>query len=119
MTAEANPLGRLKVRSEFERVAAEGRRIRSTHLGLSYLPNGLHQSRVGITVPERAAKAAVRRNRLRRIIRERLRTFAIFIAGGFDLVVYILTDPGRDEGDALETELRNLLQKTGLWVGEG
>jgi ribonuclease P protein component len=119
MTARAYTLGRLKMRSEFERVAAEGKRHRSIHLGLIYLHNGLHETRVGIGVPERTSKSAVRRNRIKRILRERLRALSKAIIPGFDIVITALSDPGSSEGAILSLELKDLLIKSGLLQEEG
>lgn len=64
---------KLKSKKAIEQLFAEGNRINSFPLQLIYLKN-IHQSKfpikVGFTVPKRSVKLAVRRNRIKRIMRE-------------------------------------------------
>ncbi|GIX07204.1 MAG: hypothetical protein KatS3mg115_1607 [Candidatus Poribacteria bacterium] len=79
----------LKRRQEFERVLAQGRR-RSDGVFVVYglrRPGGAADRwRLGISVSKAVGKA-VRRNRVRRLIREALRLSSERIADGWDLVV--------------------------------
>ena len=110
-----NSLGRLLSRAEFERVSSCGRRFRSDYLRLIVCENGLDKANVGITVPYRTVKSAVRRNRL---LRERLRDISVSIAPGYDLVLTLLLDPGGKDSEKLGSELKYLLEKSGLWKGD-
>ena len=118
MNPGVNPLGRLLSRAEFERVSSCGRRFRSDYLRLIVHENGLDKANVGITVPYHTVKSAVRRNRLKRVLRERLRDVSLSIAPGYDLVLTVLLDPGGNDSEKLGSELKHLLQKSGLWKGE-
>jgi len=62
-------------------------------LKVLYLPNDLNESRVVISVPKRVFKRAVKRNYVKRVIREslRLQRFDSFSDIGFDLCI-IYTD---------------------------
>jgi len=62
-------------------------------LKLLYLPNDLNESRVVISVPKRLFKRAVKRNYIKRLIREslRLQRFDSFSEIGFDICI-IYTD---------------------------
>ena len=115
MTHRAEAIGRLRTADDFKRVASEGKRVRSRHLALTYLGNERKESRLGINVPVRAAKAAVRRNRLRRVISAYMRTMRGGIKPGYDIVVAVKADPGQVEGKVLRSELCGLMERCQLW----
>jgi ribonuclease P protein component len=102
---------RLRKTDDFKRVLSEGRRIRSRHLALTFLANGIGVVRLGISVPERTAKLAVRRNRLKRIVREGFRENFDRVPPGNDYVVAVLADPGHREGKVIRGEINELIGK--------
>lgn len=51
-------------------------------------PNGLEHARLGLSVPRRVGNA-VRRNRVKRLLREAFRTLCPEMAPGYDLVVSV------------------------------
>jgi len=59
----------LRTTGEFQRVYRSGRRLQGEGFGLIFLANGLEYNRLGISV-QRKAGNAVRRNRIKRLIRE-------------------------------------------------
>ena len=60
---------RLRTNAEFERVYRRGRRLRGDHFALIILANGTEHSRLGISVHRKTGNA-VRRNRIKRLVRE-------------------------------------------------
>ena len=60
----------LKKRSDFLIVQRQGRKWVSSGLILQYKENGLNQSRIGFTVSKKVSKSAVKRNRIKRRLRE-------------------------------------------------
>ncbi len=99
---------RLLHRSEFRRVYEEGAR-RSTRLcTVFYRPNGLPQTRLGITTPSALGKA-VNRNRIRRRLREVFRLNQGRLPGGWDVVLNPRPAVSDAPFDALERELLRLL----------
>jgi ribonuclease P protein component len=76
---------RLLRRSDFQRVYDSGRRFGSPFFTAFALRNGGEGSRVGFTTP-RALGKAVRRNRIRRRLREAVRRRLGGMGGGWDLV---------------------------------
>ena len=76
---------RLLRRSDFQRVYDSGRRIGSPFFTAFALRNSGEASRVGFTTP-RALGKAVRRNRIRRRLREAVRRHIAEMGGGWDLV---------------------------------
>lgn len=64
---------RLRNRSEFQRVQAYGRRFPTRDLIILWQEGRTGCTRLGVTVSKRVAKQAVRRNRIKRWIREAFR----------------------------------------------
>ncbi|HET9863330.1 MAG TPA: ribonuclease P protein component [Steroidobacteraceae bacterium] len=64
---------RVRRKLEFDAIYAAGRRIDDRFFGLRIKPNGLACPRLGLAVAVKTAGGAVRRNRLRRLIRESFR----------------------------------------------
>jgi ribonuclease P protein component len=64
---------RLRSKPQFDAVYAAGRRVDDRFFGLRVKPNGLGFPRIGLAVAVKTAGNAVRRNRLRRLIRESFR----------------------------------------------
>jgi len=77
---------RLLRRGEFRRVYDEGRRRSAWLCTIFVRPNGLPQSRFGVTTPARLGKAVLR-NRLKRRLREVFRRHRAHLPGGWDILV--------------------------------
>jgi ribonuclease P protein component len=80
------PERRLRRPSEFKRVYAQGRRLGNEFFTVSASPNGLAMARLGMSVAARNLKAAVARNRIRRLIRESFRAHLASLPA-LDLVI--------------------------------
>ncbi|MEN8189831.1 MAG: ribonuclease P protein component [Thermodesulfobacteriota bacterium] len=81
----------LRKPGEFERVYKQGKRLRGRGFALITLPNGLGFNRIGISI-HRRIKGAVRRNRLKRIIRESFRLNRGCFPAGSDIVFTVRSD---------------------------
>jgi ribonuclease P protein component len=64
---------RLRSKLQFDAIYAGGRRIDDRFFALRIKPNGLGHPRVGLAVAVKTAGNAVKRNRLRRMVRESFR----------------------------------------------
>jgi len=73
-------------RRQFQAVYKEGKRASDEHLLVFVKPNGLGFSRLGISV-SRSIGTAVRRNRIKRLIRESFRLNKERLPSGVDIVV--------------------------------
>jgi ribonuclease P protein component len=77
---------RLLRRVNFQRVYEQGQRRSASLCTIFYRPNGLAQTRLGITVPRRLG-TAVLRNRIKRRVREVFRLHRRELPGGWDVVM--------------------------------
>ena len=98
---------RLLRRLEFQRVYNEGQRRSASLCTVFYRPNGLAQTRLGITVPRRLG-TAVLRNRIKRRIREVFRLHRRELPGGWDIVLNPRPAAATVAYPALERELLRL-----------
>lgn len=76
---------RLRRRPEFQRVMQNGRRVGDQRILLFGLPNEQPFNRLGLAVGRRHG-SAVRRNRIKRLLREAFRLVQHDLPAGFDLV---------------------------------
>ncbi len=108
MTSQAFPkYFRLLRRSEIRRVYDEGQRRSASLCTVFCRPNGLPHSRLGITTPVRLGNA-VRRNRLRRRLREAFRLNRANLPGGWDILINPRPDVGKVSFTKLQRELLRL-----------
>ncbi len=91
-------------RSQYDAVYREGRRRTSREFTVFLRPNGLEISRFGWSI-KKALGNAVRRNRIRRRLREILRLHRQEIAPGWDVVIHPRSSAATAEFSALAQEL--------------
>jgi ribonuclease P protein component len=101
---------RLLRRADYDAVYREGRRRSSREFAVFLRPNGLELSRFGWSI-KRALGSAVKRNRMRRRIREIIRLHRQEIAPGWDIVIHPRTTVATANFTALSEELVKLLPR--------
>jgi len=101
---------RLLHRVDFDAVYREGRKRTSREFTVFLRPNGLTHSRYGWSI-KKAVGTAVRRNRIRRRLREIVRLHRAEIAQGWDVVVHPRSSVAAADFAALTNELLRLLPR--------
>ena len=101
---------RLVRRAEYDAVYREGRRRSSGEFTVFLRANGLEFSRFGWSVKKALGKA-IRRNRVRRRLREILRVHRREIAPGWDIVIHPRSSVGTANLSVLTDELLKLLPR--------
>jgi ribonuclease P protein component len=104
---------RLVRRAEYDAVYREGRRRSSREFTIFVRPNGLEVSRFGWSI-KKALGNAVRRNRIRRRLREIFRLHRREISTGWDIVVHPRTTVATAEFSALAQEMLKLVNTASL-----
>ena len=100
---------RLLKSKDYLRVYKTGKVGRGRHFQIHAIQNGSVISRVGISISKRVGKA-VRRNLLKRWIREALRNHKENLPKGFDLVVHVRTSSKELSSERVHDELMLLLK---------
>jgi ribonuclease P protein component len=112
------PCHRLRSPVEFDRVYRQGKRAGDGLFAVNALANDLGFARLGMSVSARTVGNAVRRNRVRRIIRESFRGWAAALPA-VDLVV--TSRPGaRDAArELIIASLERLINRTSATASQG
>jgi ribonuclease P protein component len=111
---------RLTKTDEYSSVFGFRRTLRGLHFLLHYRPretvdggeNRKLPARLGVVVPKKLVKAAVRRNLIKRLAREQFRLNREQLPS-LDLVLRLATKPGKPDRKGLATEILELLRKVG------
>lgn len=103
---------RLTKADEFSSVFSLGRAVQGRHLQVFISPNVLDHARLGLVVSKRVARQAVKRNYMKRVIREyfRLHTNAL---SGIDMVVRVKRGFARQDKEAIAQELQKVWSRLG------
>jgi len=100
---------------DFDRVYQKGKRVHAKHFNLSFAPNNIALTRIGIVVGKKFSKKATERNRIKRVFREVAKENYGIFPRGFDFVIFVKkTDGAEPRHDILRKEMLEALSKTGL-----
>jgi len=97
-------------RAEYDAVYREGRRRSSREFAVFLRPNRLELSRFGWSI-KKALGSAVKRNRMRRRIREIIRLHRQEIAPGWDIVIHPRSTVAKANFSSLSEELLKMLPR--------
>lgn len=78
---------RLIKKKDFDKIYKRGKIIGGKFFLLRFLPNNLKTARIGFVISTRISKSAVKRNRLKRQLREIIRDKLSYVSFGYDLVI--------------------------------
>ncbi|MBM65946.1 MAG: ribonuclease P protein component [Myxococcales bacterium] len=110
MTATFPKARRLRFRRQFLRVQRRGRRLDGNKLFLFVARDRAKGQRFGFTVSKKVGKAVIR-NRVRRRLREVVRTHRAVFPTGFHYVIIARPGAADAEFGALENDLLQLAKK--------
>jgi ribonuclease P protein component len=77
---------RLRRSEDFARLRQEGYTVQNRWILCSVIPNGLSHNRYGFVTPKRLGKATIR-NRVRRLMREAIRSLQARFLTGYDVSI--------------------------------
>ncbi|MGU9951551.1 MAG: ribonuclease P protein component [Gammaproteobacteria bacterium WSBS_2016_MAG_OTU1] len=97
-----NPTIFLSERKQFAKVAFHGKVISDRCWRLRYNPNNEQGARLGVSVPKRCVRLAVKRNRLRRIIRETFRQQWRLQLPAVDIIFRLNSTPPQNEQEIIQ-----------------
>lgn len=103
-------VSRLVRRADFDAVYREGRKRTSREFTVFLRANGLPATRFGWSI-KKALGTAVRRNRIRRRLREIVRLHRREIVAGWDIVIHPRASAAAADFEALAGELMKLLPR--------
>lgn len=107
-------LYRLKSEKDFARLAKSKRSAYGKVLGVKVRENALPHSRFGIVIGLKVSKKAVRRNLLRRRLREILRKRLPELKPGLDVMVLVRKEALEADLPRLEEDIDRCFRKAGL-----
>lgn len=107
--ASFRPHERIKTRAEFQQIYQKGTRLHGRYGTVFVFANQRPVGRLGIAATKKLG-GAVERNRAKRLIREVFRRNKV--APGFDVVVIPKRELLQASLTALETDYRNILERT-------
>ena len=108
----------LKENHLFRRLYSKGKSAAAPTVAVYVRPNRLAKSRLGVTVGTKVGKA-VRRNRVRRRIREIYRVHENRMCSGFDMVVVARVRSAHAPYAEIARDLLRLLDKLGVYQKKG
>ena len=109
---------RLRKNVDFQRVRRQGRSVSNRLMVLIVLPNKLNHSRFGFAVSKRIGKA-VKRNKIKRQMREAARLLQEQIQEGWDLLFIARLSIREITYQQIEQSVYDLVQEMKLFKGSG
>jgi ribonuclease P protein component len=103
----------IKHNQEFVRVYKKGRFLASKYIVLYVLPNGLSINRLGITASKKAGKS-IKRNRIKRLIKENYRISEPKVRCGYDLVFVVRSSKTLPSYYDIKKEMKFLFRRLNL-----
>lgn len=114
MTLSLPGRARLKKRREFLRVREQGRKAQSRHLLVVYAPSDQLRSRIGLAVTKKVEPSSVKRNRIKRVLREVFRLNQYRLRGNFDIVIIARAGLEAMQYKLIEAEVLSLFRREKL-----
>lgn len=107
----------VKINRDFLRVYKKGKFYVGKYMTLYTLKNNLNINRIGITVSKKVGKS-VKRNRIRRLIKENYRLYEGFIKSGYDCIFVARTVEVLPCFHDIKKEMKFLLKRQNIFDQE-
>lgn len=107
---------RLKNRKEFEKVYKNGQKIKDNFFLLKFQTNNLEITRIGIVVPKKIKITIVKRNKIKRLVSEAVRSIFAKIKKGYDII--IICQKEIYNYWQIQNEIKNLFKKLKIYSDE-
>ena len=105
---------RLVKTKDFENVFKRGKFFAEEFINIKTVENDLDISRFGFIIGKKASKKAVKRNRVKRQMREIIRLRLNKIKTGFDVIVMVKPEIIGKDYREIEQTVEKILKKSGL-----
>ncbi|NLE04691.1 MAG: ribonuclease P protein component [Crenarchaeota archaeon] len=105
----------LKNNNEFLKIYKKGRFYAARNIVLYVMKNRVNLNRLGITVSKKFGKS-VKRNRIKRLIRENYRQYEDLIKVGYDIVFVARKNEYMPDYFDIKKEIKYLLRKFDLFI---
>ncbi len=105
---------RLPLRTELHRIQKEGKIYHSPFFGLLIAENQLDVARFGLIVSKKIHKKAVKRNRVKRLLRESVRLLLPKLKPGFDVVFLTKRKVLGEDFQAVSSAVKKAFEKAGI-----
>lgn len=115
LSSSFGPRRRVKKRSDFLEIQSQGRKRHSDHFLVAWRRAETSEKRLGITVTKKVHKRAVKRNFLKRQIREFFRTNRRNFGKKVDLVVIAKRGACSLSGPEVQAEIASLFKAAGFF----
>lgn len=102
---------RLRDPQDFAQIYKKGQRLSGPHLRVFYLPNNQNLTRFGFVVSKKQVRQIVKRNRLKRVLREKVRQNLASFPLGYDFIIQIRSAAVEVSSTVLQEELLKLFSK--------
>ncbi|HOJ11396.1 MAG TPA: ribonuclease P protein component [Clostridiales bacterium] len=107
----------IKSNRDFVRVYKKGRFVAGRYIVLYLLNNVLDINRLGITASKKTGKS-IKRNRIKRLVRENYRLGEDMVKSGYDLVFVIRSVNEMPDFYSIKREMNYLMRRLGIIVEE-
>jgi len=105
---------RIRKQKDFDRISKEGVYFSEHSLLMKAMRNDLGITRFGFIVSNKISSAAAKRNRIKRLLREAVRSFQNELKEGYDCLFIAKNSIIDEESDALNAAVGKLLKKSGI-----
>ncbi len=108
-------VNRLKKKKDFENIAKKGRVVNAGFLVLKFVNNNIDKTRVGFVISKKVLNRAVDRNKIKRRLRQAVRSVLLDIKAGYDIAFFARHGIEKQEKERLEGNVKGLLTRAGLF----